>query len=156
MPPSGRFAGTGGRRSIGTMNAPTPDVGSSSSLRPSATCRSSSSSDPSPSDVRNAPARCAPRRCSPSSKPSTRPSSTSCSSPGPTCSTGGTGVRIEGLRASRRLATATRYEFATKGEALLWLADAVAGAAGLSIGGDDDLIALLGDRLITVQLPATL
>jgi hypothetical protein len=64
--------------------------------------------------------------------------------------------RIEGLRASRRISATARYGFATKAEPLLWLADAVAGAASLQMAGNDDMIDILGDRLVRIQIPAAL
>lgn len=62
--------------------------------------------------------------------------------------------RIEGLRASHRLTDLVRYEFATKSEPLLWLADAVAGAVGSALAGDDTYAELLGDRLTLIRLPS--
>lgn len=54
-------------------------------------------------------------------------------------------ARIEGLRASRRVPAAVRYDFATKSESLLWFADAIAGAAAAQASGDPTYAAELGD-----------
>lgn len=64
--------------------------------------------------------------------------------------------RIAGLRSSRRLPVDVRYSFATKSEPLLWFADALAGAVGAELAGDDELTQLLGDRLVRVLIPGPL
>jgi len=61
--------------------------------------------------------------------------------------------RIEGLRTSRRITEHVRYRFATKAEPLLWLADAVAGAASAEIAGDKTYADLLQAGCTRILLP---
>lgn len=63
-------------------------------------------------------------------------------------------ARIEGLKSAGRLPGLLRFSFGTKAEPLLWLPDAVAGAANAELADDPRYTARLGDRLTRVHVGA--